>query len=409
MKKHVVLSLCLALAGCGEPGVDPMDDGGTVLPGTDGGMVLPGTDGGMVLPGTDGGAQIPTMLPVLGLGTHSTEWVEITPLASPTHLSTPRDIAVHPDDPSQIWVVNTDATTVTIIEDANTATPSPRIVSALETDPTSPGGGEHFLSRPAALAFGEGTGMMATAPEMDEITQESTPEDFMGPTLFLSDENFDAGWYSHMDMLHNSPNSVGIAWERDNVYWVFDGAHESLTRYDFAAPHEPGGHDHTDGIIQRFAEGLVSYVPDVSSHLDFDQATGLLYVADTGNNRIAVFDPSTATRGAPIGPNYDFEDPANHLYAMDGGTMTTLVDGSAHGMVRPSGLVLGNGMVFVTDNTTSRIYAFSTVNGALIDYLDLSAMVPAGGLQGIDLEPTGTLVFVNTIGNRAFRIGPHQH
>ena len=33
---------------------------------------------------------------------------------------------------------------------------------------------------------------------------------------------------SHWDMLHQSPFSVGIAAETDNIYWLFDGFHNTI-------------------------------------------------------------------------------------------------------------------------------------------------------------------------------------
>src|SRR5690606_38485909 len=116
---------------------------------------------------------------------------------------------------------------------------------------------------------------------------------------------YDSGHASHLDMLHNSPNGVGIAWDHDNVYWLFDGFHESITRYDFRNDHGLGGEDHRDGIIRRYVEGEVSYVPEVTAGMEIDHATGLLYFSDPGNARIAVLDTTSGAPGGPIGPNYD--------------------------------------------------------------------------------------------------------
>ncbi|MEC9466031.1 MAG: hypothetical protein VX834_09620 [Myxococcota bacterium] len=124
----------------------------------------------------------------------------------------------------------------------------PRFIKRVPGDSTN----SHFLAKPSALAFGE-NGAFASIHEEDEITQFDTPWDFMGPTLWTTEfALFDSGHLSHIDMLHNTPNGVGIAWEVDNVYWVYDGHHGSLTRYNFNQDHGPAGTDHSDGVVYRY-------------------------------------------------------------------------------------------------------------------------------------------------------------
>ena len=102
---------------------------------------------------------------------------------------------------------------------------------------------------------------------------------------------------SHIDMLHESPLCMGIAWEEENVYWVFDGMNNSIDRVDFAADHDVGFDDHSDGIITQYIKGEVQRTEDIPSHLEFDPDTGFLYIADTGNNAIKVLDTTSGSRG----------------------------------------------------------------------------------------------------------------
>src|SRR5690606_3474583 len=102
--------------------------------------------------------------------------------------------------------------------------------------------------------------------------------DFMGPTLWSADLDiyaqtnpaavdflgFDLG--SHLDMLHESPLCMGIAWVSDNVYFTFDGLTGSISRYDFVEDHGAGFDDHSDGIVERFVDAGVSRVEGVPSH-----------------------------------------------------------------------------------------------------------------------------------------------
>lgn len=337
----------------------------------------------------------PTGLALLGNGAHTRDAVVLDVIADNTSgIRGSRDLAFNPSVPGQLWVTNHPESAMVVLTDVGAPTQ--------DWTRRTGGGGAHFFAKPAALAFGA-AGTLATVQEEDGVTQPSTPADFMGPTLWSSDlAIFDAGHASHLDMLHNSPNSAGIAWEQDNSYWVFDGSHSSLSRYAFNMDHGPGGADHSDGEVARYAEGGVAHVPGISAHLEFEMATGLLYVADTGNGRVAVLDPSTATRGTALTPNYD----GIVQFNMVGASLTTLVDGAEIGMTRPSGLALRDGMVFVADNLSSRVFAFDTETGELIDWVDLSSEVAAGGLMGIEFGPEGNLYFVDSLASRVVRLSP---
>lgn len=329
-------------------------------------------------------------LPVLGNGKHELDAVVVeTLLTAEDGLSTPRDLALHPDDPRMLWVLNyTDSMLISFHTGTENQVTSLR--NAI--------GNKHFMPKGSALAFGlEGT--FATVHEEDEKTQgeNGTPPDFMGPTLWDSNPDyFDGGAAMHLDMLHNSPNAMGIAWEKGNAFWVFDGYHNSITRYDFVEDHGYGMHDHSDGIIQRYAEGQVKYRKGVPSHLELDHETNLLYVADTGNNRIGVLDITTGEKGRFLFPNYDGAE----QYEMTGAEVKTLIDGEANYHSRPSGLALHDGLLYVADHGTGEIVAY-TLKGELVDYLDTGL---AGSLMGITLDDEGRIYAVDSEGNRVIRI-----
>jgi sugar lactone lactonase YvrE len=313
-------------------------------------------------------------------------------------LAQPRDLAFNPEDPTQLWVVDFTTSSMTIFLRPGTAT---------QQAVTRGGPGNlHFLAKPSCLAFGA-PGNLATAHETAARTQPTTPPDFMGPTLWDSTlMRFNGGDNSHLDMLHNSPNSVGIAWETATVYWVVDGAHRALARYNFRTPHERGGVDHSDGELQRFANGMVGYTAGVSSHAEYDQETRRLYFADTGNRRIASFDSMGATRMATINPNYD----GGRQSLMTGGTLETFIDGTVTGpgaLERPSGLALAGGRWYVTDNATSRVLAFDR-EGRLVDWLDLSGEVQPGALMGVTLDARGWLYLTDAVGNRVLEVSPAE-
>lgn len=334
---------------------------------------------------------------ILGGGSHSIEGLVLTEVASGSDgLATPRDIAFNPEDPDDLYVVNYGTDGITVITDAGSDDADATFFGAF--------GASHFLVQPSGLAFGK-DGFFATIHETADYTQgpppAGSPQDFMGPSLWDSNPNtLDGGHSGHFDMLHNTPNGMGIAWEDDHVYWVFDGYHSSITRYDFGQHHGAGGTDHGDGIVARYVEGEVDRKPNVPSHMEYDPETELLYIADTGNKRVAVLDTTTGSDGANITPNYD--SPAGNQYEVVGADISTLVDGEEHNMTRPSGLALHDGVLYVSDNKRANIMAFDPVSGDLLDYLSLD--LPEDALMGITFDADGNLWFTDAVDDRIVRI-----
>jgi hypothetical protein len=341
-------------------------------------------------------AMLAPGIPVLGTGANDLSGIEMTAVGNSSDgLKTPRDLAFNPTVPGELWVVNR-------------ATPGDeRMVvyqNAGKSSQTSTfynsSGSQHFFASPSSLAFGQ-TGEFATAHETDDFTQgpDGTPKDFMGPTLYSTQKpQYDAGHGGHLDMLHNSPLGMGIAWETERVYWLFDGYHDSITRYDFKEDHGLGGTDHEDGVVRRYVQGGVKRLANVPSHMVFDPDSALLYIADTGNNRIAVLDTESGTTGASISPNYD-GDMQNQV---NGADLWTFVEGTDVEMSAPSGMALHEGMLFVSDNDTSRILAFDLEDGELIDWVDTG--LASGSIMGIDFDADGSLWVVDAVDDKIYRI-----
>ena len=332
-------------------------------------------------------------VPILGNGSNSLSGLDLErTVDGDSGLDVPRDLAFHPQR-DELWIVNRGDNSTSIVFE-----PGSSSQEVLKRGNTS--GSQHFLAQPSSIAFA-GDGTFATVHETDDLTQGQggTPADFMGPTLWTSDlDLYDGGHGGHLDMLHNSPNGMGIAWQDDRTFWVFDGYHDSLTRYFFNDDHGPGGSDHTDGEIERHAEGQVRWVEDVPSHMVWDDNDDVLYVADTGNNRVAVYDPSGASDSGNISPNYD--GAARQEY-WDGGSITTVVDGDdIDGMTSPSGLELWNGMLFVSDHDSGRIFAFD-LDGDLLDWLDTER---GEGVMGLTFDASGALWFIDGEADRVYRL-----
>ena len=338
--------------------------------------------------------QVPLGHPLLGGGEHevwTVEWTEIA--GQPEELQLPRDLAVNTSRPNELWVVNQLNESVVILFDFGTPAQHHERYWSL--------GSAHFMAQPSGIAFGA-AGSMATIHETDKQTQGpgGTPADFMGPTLQSTDlHTFDAGHGSHLDMLHNTPNGMGIAWEKNNVYWVFDGYHAALVRYDFDTDHGKGGADHSSGSIARYVEGHVKREPGVPSHLSVDPSTGLVYVADTGNNRVAVLDPDTGSPGSPTFPNYD----GTAQYRVNQAVIATVVEGAQAELIRPSGLTIHDGLMYVSDNANGRITAF-TLEGERVDWLNTGLL--DGALMGLDFDAEGNLYLVDAVMWRVYKVAP---
>ena len=339
----------------------------------------------------------PEGIPVLGDGTHDVANVIITAVATDADgLNVPTDLAFHPFVPGELWITSQADDSMVIVNDVGLPSRS----SQKYGGPTTPGA-NHFLANPSGIAFSLDNGNAATIHEEDQITQSTTPADFMGPTLWSTDRLiFDGGHAGHLDMLHNSPNGMGIAWDSGNTFWIYDGYHASITRYDFVADHGPGGADHSDGVIERCVEGAVTRQPQAPSGMEMDHATGWLYIADTGAGRIARLDTSSGTQGDPVFPNYD----AAIQRRIDGAVLETFIDTAALGASYPSGLALRDGMIFVGDVGNGTLYAYSMETGEMLDYLPLG--LANGALKGIAFDEAGNLYAVDSFANQVIRIEP---
>jgi hypothetical protein len=299
-------------------------------------------------------------------------------------LAFPTDLAFNPAVEGELWVVNHEDDSVVIYDDAG----GPDQKSTHIVDPYA----LHFMEQVSSIAMGPNGYFGTCQDSRNTYNGQGEPNTFMGPTLWSSDREVfgysnpeaieffldEYGYHmdlgSHLDMLHESPNCMGIAWDHDNVYWVFDGFHSSINRYDFQQDHGPGYDDHSDGLIARWVEGEVDRVAGVVSHLVLDHESGLLYIADTGNNRIAVLDTNSGRRGDDLHNN---EGGTEH-YAWVNGKIDTLVDGESLGMVEPAGIELVDGVLLVTDAGTGRLHAFD-LDGYELDWAETGRT----GLTGI--------------------------
>lgn len=358
--------------------------------------------------GDDGDGGSGAGIAALGGGSGDLGQVRLTTVGTDEDgLGVPRALAFDPEVADRLWVVNQDDDSVSVFSGAGTDDQESEHI----IDPYA----MHFMEEVSSIAFGQ-PGTFGTCQESrNTYNDQYMPNDFMGPTLWSSDlevfgqsnpeavdyltdlYGFPADLGSHLDMQHESPQCMGIAWERDNRYWVVDGRNGSIDMVDFHEDHGVGYDDHSDGETAAYVTGELSRVADVPSHLALDADTGLLYIADTGNGRIAVLDTASGTRGDDL----QVMEPGTEHYEMDGAELWTLVEG----LDQPSGLALQEGVLYVTEHGTGMVHAFD-LDGAALDSLDLE--VGGGALMGIAARGESDLWLVDAAADQVLRLQPAE-
>jgi hypothetical protein len=366
-----------------------------------------GSAGHAAVSGGSGGASAPAV-------SYQELEADATVIASTT-LAKPSDLSFNPYVQDELWVMNHEDSSTTIIQNASKDSRS--VLRRID-----PEAARHFSPSPTGIDFGgkETTivdaagkpviGTFATCPE--------SSESFMGPTLWTSDLrifaitktareppfNSDAtgaeGEGSHIDMLHRTPACTGIAWEgAGNKYWTYSGTNAMFVRYDFNKDHGIGNDDHTDGSEWRYAVSGIRYVQGIPSHLAWDSAGKRLYMADSGNARVVSFDPESVT-GTLAMSSGDNVDALQTAMDMSGGQVKDFVPAS-YGMKLPSGVELHQQRLYISDNETGIIHRFA-LDGTPLGKLTIHGL-GSRSLAGITFGPDGKLYFVDMGGSRVLR------
>lgn len=305
----------------------------------------------------------------------------------------PKDLAFNssPLHPNDLWVVlgEPDGHAMLIVHDADKAT---QVIRRKKDYRAS-----HFMWRTQALAFGT-NGAFATA-QNGEPGGEDRDYQFMGPTLWCSDTAIFASKYqeedgrlaSHLDMLHQNAYCLGIAHERDNVYWISDALHGTIGRYDFHDPHEVGGSDHRDGEIRNYTSAkLTSSEHGRPAHIAFDAEKRWLYFINPGANNVMRLDTRTGTDTRALSTTPFSDENLTSFREFTGSTVEPVVQLTK--AVRPVGLdVDGNSLIIGNTDGTVLIYEILDKTFTLKHTLNVAPHV----VGGLTVGPDGRIWFVD--------------
>ena len=327
----------------------------------------------------------------------------ITQIANTTNkISAPRDLEFKPNT-DELWVVNKASNNGgdnVIIYHAGTAGQ----VSEYRKDSHT----SHFMLLPSAFSFSD-IGEFATVGENQSSNGGAST--FMGPVLWSSDTNifaraFQSNWAtgkplgSHLDMLHQSPMSMGIAHDTLEQYWVFDGYNSNICKYDFVTHHGPGYENHDNGVIHRYTDIDIQRETNVPSHMVKDKSTGWLYIVDTGHKKLIRINTAT---GAVVDT---LQTPGTAQETLDGyyevqGVVQEEIDTFP---TRPSGIALCKNRLIVGDYDTGEITVYDLSSGfpVIIGVIATSQT----GITGLEIGPDGKIWFVNFLMNTVNRIDP---
>ena len=311
-------------------------------------------------------------------------------------IDVPRDLDFHPVlTRNELWVI--------LKSTENSGGKTVKFTNAGQIGQTSllqqDGNAWHFMSLPTGIAFSDNENF-ATSPGVYDANHGSgTP--FTGPTLWSSDPLIYAqpsgGNGSHLDMLHQSPHAMGICHEVDNAFWVYDANENDIVRYDFVNDHGPGNSDHSDGIIRRFGGlGLMGETTHhVPSHLILDKETNMLYIVDTGNDRVLRMDITSGTFLNNLSP---YEPTAE--YSSWGNVTFNLFADS--GLTEPSGIDLIGNRLIVSDFATGDIIIYDKSTSTGVELGRIVTGTP--GIMGVKIGPDGKIWYVNATTNEVIRI-----
>ena len=325
-------------------------------------------------------------------------------------LNNPRDLDfnTYQSDMNELWVINENSATFDSNFGGSTVTFYNVGTDSQWTDYRKDSYSGHFMHTASAIAFSDNGGFANTLDIQDANGNPSGY--FSGCSLWEADTSIYARVNqngpelgSHWDMLHQSPFSVGIAAETANIYWLFDGFHNTIAKYNFQEPHsdhEHGGEDHSDGLVYRYDEVVVERVSGLSSHMVIDQGSDLLYVCDTGNNRIIRMNINSGSINYSLTP---YGENIEGYYSMHNAEYETVIDS---GLINPTGIDIYNNYLLVSDYSNGEIIIYNIEQQNNLQEIQRIQTNLSNDVMGIKVGPDGSIWYVCTSSNKLYQILP---
>ncbi len=338
----------------------------------------------------DSAAPVEPEVSPLGTGDGTAQSVTWTYILGPEeNLDDPRDLGF--DASGNLWVANRKDDRTFVVFDPGT--------DAQDHDRLKDGYAMHFMEETAALAFDDDVQMGSCGESNNTYNDDYRGNGYMGPVLWSTDLNIfgvenPIGLGSHLDMTHETPFCVGIAWEDENVYWVFDGDAGQIVRNDFQQDHGIGMDEHYDSVVYRFSEPELTRVEEAPGHMVLDREARMLYVADTGGGRVLWFDIDSGHSLKSMRAN----DPGVVHEEWSDGKWDVVFDGATN----PGALAMWQDHLIVGDWATGILYEI-TLEGEVVRQLDTG--FGANRLYGVEIGPDGKLWVIDQA-TGVFRIDP---
>lgn len=318
-------------------------------------------------------------------------------------VSQPRDLDFKPFS-NELWIANkggASGSSMVLVFNAGLPSQSIQYRKDSHTD--------HFMAYGSAMAFGDNGNWGSTGEIKNTATPSST---FMGPTLWSGDTSifaavFQNNWDpakplgSHLDMLHQSPFSMGIAHDSANVFWVNDGHNGNLCRYDFASDHSSGYDDHSNGLIWRYTDISLTREVNIPGHMVEDKSTGWLYIVDAGTRKLKRVNTNTGTVGATLTVPSTSPEALVSYRAVTGATVQVL---DSFLSSQPTGVDVYNGRMIVSDYANGNIHLYDISVNPVVKLGTIAT--GQSGIMGVKIGPDGKIWFVNYTQNTVVRISP---